>query len=247
VSAADLPSIPRVSGGGIGLALELLEQIARHPSGASAADIARLVGAPRATVYRTLNALVQDEYLVRRPDFSGFMLGARVIELAAVVDAHKITPRQEILARARSRLGEAVHLLAFHDAGISVVDEDPRRPLSDRATLLADPTRSAAGHLWLAGRPPRSASSTSTRWRVRAPTDDLADITAAVSARGYAEQAGLLSSGTACLAVPVKGPDDEPLGAVALATTLVGLSVAARHVPLLREAAAELAGAGALA
>ena len=57
MSAADLPSIPRVSGGGIGLALELLEQIARHPSGASAADIARLVGAPRATVYRTLDTL----------------------------------------------------------------------------------------------------------------------------------------------------------------------------------------------
>ena len=244
MSATELPRTPRVSGGGVGLALELLEQIARHPSGASAADIARLVGAPRATVYRTLNALVQDEYLVRRPDFTGFMLGARVIELAAIVDARKISPRQQILARARASLGEAVHLLAFHDTGMSVIDEDPRRPLTDRALLLSDPTRSAAGHLWLAGRPPRSPSA--TRWRVHADADDLAAITAAVAARGYAEQAGLLSSGTGCLAVPVKGADDQPLGAVALATTLAGISVAARHLSVLREAASELAGADAL-
>src|SRR5579859_1661338 len=36
---------------------------------------------PRATVYRMLNFLVAEEYLVRMPDLKGFALGVRVAEL----------------------------------------------------------------------------------------------------------------------------------------------------------------------
>jgi hypothetical protein len=42
------------------------------------------LGFPRATTYRLLNPLVQEEYLVRLPDLSGFALGLKVVQLAGV-------------------------------------------------------------------------------------------------------------------------------------------------------------------
>lgn len=239
------PAISRGGGLGLTLALEILEQVARQPRALPAADIARLVGAPRATVYRVLNTLVRDEYLVRRADFSGFMLGTRVLELAAVVDAHRTTPLRGILDSVRESTGEIVHLVAFHAAGISVLDEDPRQPVSDRETLLRDPTRSAAGHLWLSERRPDDLPSSATRWSARVTAGDVEAITAAVTARGYAEQAGLLRRDGGCLAVPVRSSDAGAVGALALATTAAGLALAARHVSTLRSAAALLADSGA--
>lgn len=225
---------------GLGLALEILEQVARHHAGMAAADIARELQAPRATVYRIVNALVRDEYLVRRPDLSGFLLGTRVLELASIVDAHRRPPYQGILDRLRAQTGEAVHLVGFHRAGLTVIDEDPVHPLSDRAALLEDPTRSAVGHLWLIERPERPPSPRDARWGVPTGRIDVADISAAVAARGYAEHMGMLAPDRGCLAVPIRS-NAEPVGAVSLSTSISRLSLAARHVAALREAAESLA------
>lgn len=226
---------------GLGLALEILEQVARHNQQSSAADIARAVGAPRATVYRIVNALVRDEYLVRRPDFSGFFLGARVLELAAVVDAHRPPAYLPIIERARAETGEAVHLFGFHDAGVRIIDEDPRHPLSDRITLLEDPARSAAGHLWLVERS-STPSPGSPRWQVSAVADDVSAIAEAYAIRGYTEQVAMLSPDRGCLAVPIRDAQRGTVGAVCLATSITRMSVAARHVNALRDAADALAG-----
>ncbi|WP_254359767.1 IclR family transcriptional regulator [Microbacterium hominis] len=225
---------------GLGLALEILEQVARHSHGTTAADIARAVGAPRATVYRVLNSLVRDEYLVRRPDLSGFLLGARVLELAAIVDAHRRPPHADVLTTVRERTGEAVHLFGFHRAGLLIIDEDPARPLSDPATLLADPLRSAIGHLWLLDHPDRDAPR-AARWQTRVSRDDVSEVTDAFSVRGYTEQAALLAPDRGCLAVPILDAHRRQVGAISLSTSIARLSVAARHIGALREAAGALA------
>lgn len=226
---------------GLGLALEILEQVARHDEGSTAADIARAVGAPRATVYRIVNSLVRDEYLVRRGDFSGFLLGARVLELAAVVDAHRRPAYAPVVERLRSETGEAVHLFGFHSAGLTIIDEDARHPLSDPATLLGDPTRSAIGHLWLIDHPGRE-SPRAPRWTARPSPEDLRAIADAYTVRGYTEQVAMLSPDRGCLAVPVRNARAETVGAVTLSTSISRLSVAARHVHALRSAADALAG-----
>jgi DNA-binding IclR family transcriptional regulator len=238
VTAADLAHEARPPEKGLGLALEVLEQVARHPQGATAAEIARAVGAPRASVYRVVNSLVRDEYLVRRPDLTGFLLGARVLELAAVVDAHRRPDYSGVLDALRAETGEAVHLFAFRDGGVAILDEDPRSPISDRAALLGDPTRSAVGHLWLVGR--SDDGTRGTRWRVRAQPADVEAIAEAYAIRGYTEQAALLAPDRGCLAVPISNDHHEPIGAVSLATPVSRLSVAARHVARLRGAAASL-------
>ncbi|WP_028655341.1 helix-turn-helix domain-containing protein [Nocardioides sp. J54] len=74
-------------GGALDSAFLILEEVARGGAGISAREIAENLGLPRATAYRLLKHLVQQEYLVRSPDLAGFALGQRVRNLAvAVVD-----------------------------------------------------------------------------------------------------------------------------------------------------------------
>lgn len=241
MSGVDAAPGARLPEKGLGLALEILEQVARNDEGATAADIARAVGAPRATVYRVVNSLVRDEYLVRRADFSGFLLGSRVLELAAVVDAHRRPAYAHVVERLRTETGEAVHLFGFHSAGLTILDEDPRHPLSDPATLLGDPTRSASGHLWLIGHADRDAPR-APRWRGTPSAEDLRAIADSYTVRGYTEQVAMLAPDRGCLAVPVRNAKSETVGAVTLSMQIAQLSVAARHVRALRSAAEALAG-----
>ena len=231
---------------GLGLALEILEQVARDDSGATAADIARAVGASRATVYRIVNSLVRDEYLVRRADFSGFMLGSRVLELAAVVGAHARPDYAYVVEQLRRETGEAVHLFGFHRAGLILLDEDPSLPLTDAHTLLSDPTRSATGHLWLVEHPDRDAVR-APRWSVVPSAEERRAIQEAYVVRGYAEQAATLAPDRGCIAVPIRDARSRPVGAVTLATSTARLSTAARHVGTLREAAQALGPMASLA
>lgn len=230
---------------GLGLALEILEQVAKEDRPTTAAEIARAVGAPRATVYRVVNSLVRDEYLVRRADFSGFMLGTRVLELAAVIGARSRPDYAPVIDRLRQETGEAVHLFGFHRTGIMVLDEDPTQPLADRETLLADPTRSATGHLWLVEHPEREVPR-APRFTVGPSASERRAIREAYEVRGYAEQAAALVSDRGCLAVPIRDERSRPVGAVSLATSTTRLSLAARHVQALREAARSLAPVASL-
>ncbi len=81
----------------LALAMEVLEQVARAPHGVTANELARVLGAPRATVYRVVNSLVEDEFLLRRPDLHGCALGARVVELAHLVAEPGPSPSERIM------------------------------------------------------------------------------------------------------------------------------------------------------
>ncbi len=74
-------------------ALEILGTIAAAGPGLSAAQIGSRLGLPRATTYRILKHLIEEEYVVRSPDLTGYCLGARVVQLAVLVagqaDAHR--------------------------------------------------------------------------------------------------------------------------------------------------------------
>ena len=232
----DGTTVPRTSN--IALALEILEQVARHRTGVTANDISRTLDVPRATVYRIVNSLVQDEFLLRRPDLRGFILGSRVVELAhlVAVPTEPATAHDGVLEAIRQQTGEAIHFARFDDGAIVVVAEDPRGPISDQAAFASDPARSAIGHLLLAELPVAAAASVSS-----ATVDDIAEIAQAAAVREYTQQIGLLSPGRACIAVAVRSPDGALVGALALATSVSRISTAARHLGLLRQAAATLA------
>jgi DNA-binding IclR family transcriptional regulator len=63
-------------------ALAVLEEVARCGVGVTGQTVARNLGLPRSTTYRLLNILVEDGYLVRLPDLSGFALGRKVAMLS---------------------------------------------------------------------------------------------------------------------------------------------------------------------
>jgi hypothetical protein len=65
-------------------ALVVLEEVACCGPWVTARAMSENLGFPRATMYRLLNLLVQEECLVRLPDLSGFALGLKVVQLAGV-------------------------------------------------------------------------------------------------------------------------------------------------------------------
>lgn len=231
----DGTTVPRASN--IALALEVLEQVARHREGVTANEISRALAVPRATVYRIVNSLVQDEFLLRRPDLQGFILGTRVVELAhlVAVPTDRAAPHEGVLELLRRQTGEAIHFARFDDGMIAVVDEDRRAPISNPSAFTSDPARSAIGHLLLSELPIATAAAASS-----ASPEDIAEIAQAAEVREYTQQIGLLSPGRACIAVAVRSPAGVLVGALALATSVSRISTAARHVGLLRQAAAAI-------
>jgi DNA-binding IclR family transcriptional regulator len=73
-------------------AFAVLEEVARCGPGVTGMEVSRNLGLPKATTYRLLNLLVQDEYLVRMPDLSGFALGRKVEMLVRLAEGGRTGP-----------------------------------------------------------------------------------------------------------------------------------------------------------
>ena len=176
-------------------AFAVLEEVARAGPGVSAREISASLGMPRATVYRVLNLLVQDEYLVRLPDLSGFALGAKVGRLVGAHRQDTVRETGAILADVRSRVRGGVHLASLKGHRVVVVDVDPDFPLSDPERVASEPGCSALGRLILAegeSRPGHQPVS-------------------------YAVQVDQLVPGFGCLAAAVRDADGTLVAGLALA------------------------------
>lgn len=179
-------------------ALTVLEAVAELGAGATARELSDALGLPRATTYRLLNLLVQDEYLVRTPDLSGFALGAKVVHLAAAAAPIRLpTAARDVIAEVRRSVRGGVHVVRFDDGRLSIADADPDFPLTDPVRLVREPERFALGRLLLIHAGVR---------------DEVTDAAASdLRTLGAARQIGELSPGYGCLAVPIH----DGLGAVA--------------------------------
>lgn len=189
--------------GAIHSALAVLEAVALAGPGVTAQQISERLGLPRATAYRLLNLLVQDEYLVRMPDLRGFALGRKVAELADVAHAQDAAQSvRDTVAELRTRIRGGVHLAVYRDGRVVPVDVDPDFPLSDPRRISTDLSVSALGRLLLAEQAARTVPS---------PTR-------------YTTQEGELTPGFGRLAVPVRGAGDRLVGGLALAVPAVRLA-----------------------
>jgi DNA-binding IclR family transcriptional regulator len=134
-------------------ALSVLEEVARIGPGVTAQQLSASLGLARATTYRLLNLLVQDEYLVRLPDLAGFALGRKVALLAGL--AEQPEPQEKahgILVELRRRIRGGVHLASYREGVLELLDVDPDFPLSDERRILSELPVSALGRLLLAER-----------------------------------------------------------------------------------------------
>jgi DNA-binding IclR family transcriptional regulator len=203
-------------------ALSVLEEVARVGPGVTAQQISANLGLPRATAYRLLNLLVQDEYLVRMPDLSGFALGRKVALLAGL-SARQESDRaiEAILAKLRARIRGGVHLADLRQGSVRFLDVDEDFPLSDPARIAADPGVSALGRLLLAEQA----------------------CPAGAAPEPYAVQVGALIPGFGCFAVPIRDPAGRLVAAVALALPAPRLAAPAHLVGLVSDDVPRLAAA----
>jgi DNA-binding IclR family transcriptional regulator len=198
-------------------ALAVLEEVARAGPGVTAQQVSANLGLPRATAYRLLNLLVQDEYLVRLADLSGFALGRKVALLAGI--ASSLSSREEprgILAEMRGRIRGGVHLADYRSGSLALVDVDPDFPLSDPERIAGDPACSALGRLLLAERSAPAA---------------------------FAVQDGQLTPGFGCFAAAVRDETGVLVAGVALALPSARLTDHAALLGLVDIDCRRLAGA----
>lgn len=191
-------------------ALAVLEEVAARGAGVTARELSDALGMPRATTYRLINLLVQEEYLVRMPDLTGFTLGRKVRQLAHLV-APPPPPRaaREVMSRLRSSIRGGVHLARYDTDRIAVIDVDEDFPLSDEGRIVREWDASAMGRLLLAERDVTETPTRSAR-AVAAIVDDT-------RLAGFARQVDELVPGFGCLAVPIRDERGRLVASVSFA------------------------------
>ena len=210
-------------------AFTVLEEVARCGPGVTAREISASLRMPRATAYRLLNLLVQEEYLVRLGDLSGFALGRKVAELA-----HLVTPARPpqavriIVSAVRAHVRGGVHLAGYAGSTLRILDEDPDFRLSDAARLTRDLEASAMGRLLLAEsrRDDRTAAGLG--------------FVAETLARGFAVQTGAFDPARGCLAYPIRDGDGQLVAALSLCAPTELVEHPGRLLDELRDGAMRL-------
>jgi DNA-binding IclR family transcriptional regulator len=219
-------------------ALTVLEEVARRGPGVTAQEISQALGMPRATAYRLLNLLVQDEYLVRMPDLRGFTLGHKVIELAHLVAPIKAPDAaMEVISGLRASIRGGVHLVRYKGERITVIDTDPDFPLSDEGRIVRELDASAMGRLLLAELAVRGDGPASSR----VSPASLSDLAQCVARAGYAQQVDLLIPGFGCIAVPIRKRTGQLIGSLTLSIPSARVRNPGDAVNLLRAGAEKLA------
>ena len=236
-------------------AVDLLQAVASHPEGASAAELGRITGLPRSTVTRTLHTLA-DGGLVEQGE--RWTLGYELVRLARAADPYRglIDVARPVLTRVRGASSESALLALIRGRpGIEIVLQlDPNRHVGVASWVGVDVPlhASAAGKLalaeltddelcaWLDAQP-LAEFTKSTLADPNALTAELARV----RRNGWAELVDELEDGLTSLAVPVRAADGELVAAVGISGPTFRLGRPRRRQLLveLRAAATELENA----
>ena len=236
-------------------ALTVLEEVARCGAGVTARQISDNLALPRATAYRLLNVLVQDEYLVRMPDLRGFALGRKVVELANLVAPPAARPPEAvraILDRLRGGIRGGIHLVRYEHDGLRVIDPDPDFPPSDRSVILSRLEASAMGRLLVyertrgAGAASVTAATTpASRPALGAGPTGRADSRqrpfGEIAVSGYASQIDGVTDGYGCIAIPIRDRAGHLVAGLCLCAPRERIERPDELVAMLQRGAEELA------
>lgn len=222
----------RTTGSSITRALRVVEAVAAAGDGVTAKAIARRLGCPLPTVYRSLSTLVDEGYLVRLHDVRGYGLGYRVAELHRSL-ADQVRPSEPVRALLRevhTAAGAAAYLAVFRDIDVVVahVDDCPEHPRPE-SMQVGEPTAphaTAAGKVMLADlRPGRLAELLARGGLPRLAPHTVEDRRALdrelmrIRSDGAAVEVEEFQPGVAGVAAPVHGPDGEVTGALGVSVT----------------------------
>lgn len=225
-------------GSSVTRALRVVEAVAVAGDGVTAKAIARRLGCPLPTAYRTLGTLVEEGYLVRLHDVRGYGLGYRIADLHRSL-ASQVAPSpgvHRVLHEMHTQLGAAAYYAVFRDVEIVVADvadcADHPRPESLHVGEPTAPHATAGGKVMLAGLRPARLSELLARTGLprlaprtvverRALDRELMRVRSA----GVAVEVDEFQPGTAGVAAPVHGVDGEVVAAVGLSVPRSEFSV----------------------
>jgi DNA-binding IclR family transcriptional regulator len=234
-------------------AVELVEAI-QSMDGARVTELAAELDLAKSTVHRHLTTLHGLGYLVR--DGDRYEVGLRFLSLGA--DARRRTPAAAKLrpkvADLAERTGESAQFLApehdravyvYRETGPNAVDT-PNSRLGESIPLHA----TAAGKAILACYPPETVDGIVERTGLEPITENTITDRAALQQEleeireaGYSVNGEENVAGVYAVGVPVRGPDDQPVGALSVsgpAHRLRSESTERDLADLLLEAANEL-------
>ncbi|HKA78667.1 MAG TPA: IclR family transcriptional regulator [Xanthobacteraceae bacterium] len=206
--------------GTLDLALRILEHLAHRSRNASLGEIAREFSASKATVYRHLQALVQQRFVHQDPVTGNYEIGIKLVVLGEAARGRfdiVRAARDELIAL-RDRTQQAATICGMVQESLVVLDliqghtviEFGTRP-GTRLALDA----SAHGKVWLAFSSGAPIEQTLTQSRACKSPIFIQEI-AKVRRRGWATAASEVIEGVNALAAPVFDHSARMIGSIAI-------------------------------
>jgi DNA-binding IclR family transcriptional regulator len=239
----------------VGKALGLLVLLGDEPRGASAAELSRRAELPFSTTYRLLGSLTRDGFVDYEPDGRRYHLGLRIFQLGQRVSNHHgfAGTAMPVLRRVTEQTGEAT-ILSVRDGHHHLTVNKVDGPQMFRVT--SDPGHLGSLHTTAVGKALVAFAEDSERERLLAELD-LEPLTPhsitdrevfraeieQVRRQGYAVMDEENETGMRAVAVPLLNSQGHAFASLATAVPVFRLSLEAlvAQVPLLQDAAAELA------
>jgi DNA-binding IclR family transcriptional regulator len=239
----------------VGKALGLLVLLGDEPRGASAAEISRRAELPFSTTYRLLGSLTRDGFVDYEPEGRRYHLGLRIFQLGQRVSNHHgfAGTAMPVLRRVTEQTGEAT-ILSVRDGHHYLTVNKVDGPQMFRVT--SDPGHLGALHTTAVGKALVAFAENSERERLLEELElepltehSITDRKAfraemeMVRRNGYALMDEENEIGMRAVAVPLLNAQGHVFASLATAAPVFRLSLDAliAQVPLLQEAAAELA------
>lgn len=239
----------------VGKALGLLVLLGDEPRGASAAEISRRADLPFSTTYRLLGSLARDGFVDYEPDGRRYHLGLRIFQLGQRVSNHHgfAGTAMPVLRRVTEQTGEAT-ILSVRDGHHHLTVNKVDGPQIFRVT--SDPGHLGSLSTTAVGKALVAFAEDAERERLLAelPLEALTEKSITdreafraeidkVRRRGYAVMDEENEAGMRAVAVPLLNGQGHAFASLATAVPVFRLSLEEleAHVPLLQDAAAELA------
>lgn len=232
-------------------AIDLLEQVAVSADGIRNLDLARQVGLDKSTSHRLLSTLQRRGFVHRDPRTRRFVMGRRMLELAAGAAIGSTLVARGLLHELVRLTGESASFsLLVHRSYVCV--DAVQAPHEIRVALdLNKPyplNAGATGKAILAFRPEvaarmlRDGELPTYGPNTIVSADELAGQLEEIRRAGFATSDSERIAGGSSIAVPVVVPDGPAIGALAVNAVNARLDVAAlrRHASDVRALAAEL-------
>ena len=202
--------------------LDILELLAREPSGLNKSEVARSLDRTVSEIFRMLLCLEERGYIARSDEDERFHLTLKIFRMAMEYPpvkrlASEALPVMQDIAH---KLNQSCHLGGLEDGQVVILAQADS-PVSPgfyvKTGSIVDLMHAATGHVILAHLPQERRDRAIARWQQqtghRVPKD-LDEHLANIRARGYEERASYQIHGIINISYPVLDENDQAIAAL---------------------------------